>query len=73
LELLRICETQKPERSQSLLTSAATRKGKAATIRTDADAIINTTEPGLVLGTPAYMSPEQEKMIGTSLIQYQIT
>ena len=44
-----------------------------ATIRTDADAIINTTEPGLVLGTPAYMSPEQEKMIGTSLIQYQIT
>jgi serine/threonine protein kinase len=26
------------------------------TIRIDADAIINTTEPGMVLGTPAYMS-----------------
>jgi len=34
-------------------------RGEAATIRIDADAIINTTEPGMVLGTPAYMSPEQ--------------
>jgi serine/threonine protein kinase len=32
---------------------------RSATIRIDADAIINTTEPGVVLGTPAYMSPEQ--------------
>src|SRR5437773_3582770 len=33
--------------------------GEGGTIRIDADAIINTTEPGIVLGTPAYMSPEQ--------------
>jgi len=32
---------------------------EGGTIRIDADAIINTTEPGMVLGTPAYMSPEQ--------------
>ena len=31
----------------------------AATIRIDADAIVNTTEPGMALGTPADMSPEQ--------------
>src|SRR5437667_304900 len=34
-------------------------RGEGGTIRIDADAIINTTEPGMVLGTPAYMSPEQ--------------
>jgi len=32
---------------------------EGGTIRIDAEAIINTTEPGMVLGTPAYMSPEQ--------------
>ena len=32
---------------------------EGGTVRIDADAIINTTEPGMVLGTPAYMSPEQ--------------
>ena len=34
-------------------------RGEGGTIRIDADVIINTTEPGMVLGTPAYMSPEQ--------------
>src|SRR5262245_52528483 len=34
-------------------------RGETATLRIDADAILNTTEPGLVLGTPAYISPEQ--------------
>src|SRR5207244_369238 len=34
-------------------------EGQAAAIRIEADTIINTTEPGMVLGTPAYMSPEQ--------------
>ena len=35
------------------------RSADAPTIRIAPDAISNTTEPGLVLGTPAYMSPEQ--------------
>src|SRR5439155_24281890 len=34
-------------------------RGEGGTIRIDADAIITPTEPGIVLGTPAYMSPEQ--------------
>jgi hypothetical protein len=33
-------------------------EGETATIRIDAEPI-NATEPGMVLGTPAYMSPEQ--------------
>ena len=33
--------------------------GSRGATRIDPDAMINTTEPGLVLGTPAYMSPEQ--------------
>src|SRR5262245_24469769 len=32
---------------------------EASTVRIDTEADINTTEPGIVLGTPAYMSPEQ--------------
>jgi len=32
---------------------------EATTVRIDAAAAVNTTEPGLVMGTPAYMSPEQ--------------
>src|SRR2546426_184785 len=39
--------------------SDGSRGATSPTIRIDADAIINTTEPGMVLGTPAYMSPEQ--------------
>ena len=35
------------------------RRGEAATIRIGAGAFVNTTEPGMLLGTPAYMSPEQ--------------
>src|SRR5881628_1592041 len=32
-------------------------EGQAAAIGMDAETIVNTTEPGMVLGTPAYMSP----------------
>jgi len=33
--------------------------GDASTIRIGADDLVNTTAPGMVLGTPGYMSPEQ--------------
>src|SRR5882724_9891661 len=50
--LAKLKEIPKPEIRNQKSTDAAT-------IRIGADAIINTTEPGAVLGTPAYMSPEQ--------------
>jgi len=35
------------------------KSAEASTVRIDAEPSINSTEPGMVLGTPAYMSPEQ--------------
>jgi serine/threonine protein kinase len=46
-------------RTKQKAESGNQKTDEAATIRIDAEAIINTTEPGMVLGTPAYMSPEQ--------------
>jgi len=34
-------------------------EGKASTTGIDAETLVNTTEPGMVVGTAAYMSPEQ--------------
>jgi serine/threonine protein kinase len=41
------------------LKSTATDDGQVTTIRTQPEGTYNTTQPGRVLGTPAYMSPEQ--------------
>src|SRR5262245_59961346 len=46
-------------RSNQKVESREQKSGEAATVRIDTGAIISTTEPGRVLGTPAYMSPEQ--------------
>src|SRR5437867_1054514 len=46
-------------RAKELAGRDAGAPSEMTTSRIDADTIINATEPGMVLGTPAYMSPEQ--------------
>jgi len=59
LAKLRVGTTCRSSSESGDAQQRAPTSAEAATIRIDADAIINTTEPGVVLGTPAYMSPEQ--------------
>src|SRR5437867_9815352 len=46
-------------RAKELAGRDAGAPSEMTTSRIDADTIINATEPGMLLGTPAYMSPEQ--------------